>query len=518
MEIKASPAHRLIPSVGDLLFTTVLCSRYFTAKSTLLNDGDTGYHIRAGELILATGAVPRFDSFSQHSPPIPWVAHEWLSEVLMAATHRLLGMGGIVAGAALLLALTGYILFRSLRSSGAGVLLASAITLLALASSQLHWLARPHLFSLLLLVLFHHLIESWHRERGNDLYLLPPLMLLWANLHGGFMAGFILLGAYLAGNLVSLALAPDPERGALRRKLTQLSITTGACLAAALINPYGYRLLLFPFRLATESYLMNNVSEFLTPDFHSQLPFKYLLLLAVGVLALWRKGPEPTELILMLGFGYMALYAVRYIPLFALVSAPIIARGVTEIAQRGGIATRVLRERSERLSRIDDRAGSFWPWAAAFAVAVALIYGRPSHAFDPSVKPVAACEFLMRHRISGNMFNSDEFGDYLIYRGFPSYRVFIDGRLDMYGSDRLREYNQVVHFEKGWESVLEKYRVSWILFDTKSGFTRFLLKEQDWALIYSDPVASIFVQKSPGDERLRVQYQALQLKGGQAAF
>lgn len=518
METKPSLAHRLIPSVGDLFFITVLCSLYFTSKSSLLNDGDTGYHIRAGELILATGAVPRFDSFSQYSPPIPWVAHEWLSEVVMAATHQLLGMSGIVAGSALLLALTGYLLFRSLRNSTAGVLLASAITFLALSSSQLHWLARPHLFSLLLLVIFHHLIESWHRERGNDLYLLPPLMLLWANLHGGFMAGFILLGAYLAGNLVSLALPPDPERGALRRKLTQLSIVTGACLAAALINPYGYRLLLFPFRLATETYLMDNVSEFLTPDFHSQLPFKYLLLLAVGVLALWRKGPEPTELMLMLGFGYMALYAVRYIPLFALVSAPIIARGVTEIAQRGGIAARVLRERSERLSRIDERAGGFWPWAAAFAVAVALIYGRPSHAFDASEKPVAACEFLMRQKISGNMFNSDEFGDYLIYLGFPSYRVFIDGRLDMYGSDRLREYNKVVHFEKGWDSVLEKYRVSWILFDTKSGFTRFLLKERDWVLVYSDPVASIFVKKAPGDERLRVQYQALQLKGGQATF
>ncbi|WP_226373927.1 hypothetical protein [Citrifermentans bemidjiense] len=174
MERKPSLAHRLIPSVGDLFFITVLCSLYFTAKSSLLSDGDTGYHIRAGELILATGAVPRFDSFSLHSPPIPWIAHEWLSEVLMAATHRMLGMSGIVAGSALLLALTGYLLFWSLRNSNAGVLLASAVTLLALASSQLHWLARPHLFSLLLLVIFHHLIESWHRERGNDLYLLPP--------------------------------------------------------------------------------------------------------------------------------------------------------------------------------------------------------------------------------------------------------------------------------------------------------------------------------------------------------
>lgn len=496
MENKPSLAYRLIPSVGDLFFVTVLCSLYFTVKSPLLSDGDTGYHIRAGELILDTGAVPRFDTFSQHAPPIPWIAHEWLSEVLMAATHRWFGMSGIVAGSALLLALTSYLLFRSLRSSPAGVLLAGAVTLLALASSQLHWLARPHLFSLLLLVLFHHLVESWHRERENRLYLLPPLMLLWANLHGGFMAGFLLLGAYLAGNLASLTLAPASGREVLRRKLVQLSVASCACLAAVLINPYGFRLLLFPFQLASQGYLMDNVSEFLPPDFHGELPFKYLLLLAACVLALWRKGPEPAELLLVLGFGYMALYAVRYVPLFALVSAPVITRGVTEMAQGWGGAARVLRERSERLSRIDARAGGFWLWAATLAVAVALFYGRPFHTFDARKKPVAACDFLMRQSINGNMFNSDEFGDYLIYRGFPSYKVFIDGRLDMYGSDRLREYNRVVHFEKGWESVLEKYRVSWILFETESGFTRYLLQDKEWALVYSDPVASIFVKKS----------------------
>ncbi len=510
MERNSSLAYRLIPSFGDLIFVAVLCSLYFTAKSPLLSDGDTGYHIRAGELILSTGAVPRFDTFSQHSPPIPWIAHEWLSEVLMAATHQWFGMSGIVAASSFLLASTGYLLFRSLRSSPAGVLLAGAVTLLALASSQLHWLARPHLFSLLLLVLFHHMVESWHRERGNRLYLLPPLMLLWANLHGGFMAGFILLGAYLAGNLASLALAPASEREGLLGKLKQLSVATCACLAAALVNPYGFRLLLFPLQLASQGYLMDNVSEFMTPDFHGQLPFKYLLLLAVCVLALWRKGPEPTELLLVLGFGYMALYAVRYVPLFALVSAPVITRGVTEIAQRGGLPARALRERSERLSRIDARAGGIWSFAALLGVAAAVFYGRPSHAFDPGQKPVAACEFLMRQRISGNMFNSDEFGDYLIYRGFPNYRVFIDGRLDMYGSDRLREYNRVVHFEKGWESVLDKYRVNWILFETESRFARHLLQNKDWALVYSDPVASIFVKKVPEHERLRAQYQALQ--------
>lgn len=497
-----------LPSVADLFFVTVLLTLFFQRKSGLLADGDTGYHIRAGEHIIRTGSIPHYDIFSLHAPPLPWIAHEWLSEVLMAAAHRTFGLSGVVAGAALILAATMALLFRVLRRERADILPPIAITLLALLSSQLHWLARPHLFSLLFMVLFHYLIDAWHTGRANRLYLLPPLMLLWVNLHGGYVGGFLILAAYLAGDLSkAFRLSPEERREKLRR-LRELAVAGAACLAACLVNPYGYEILLFPFRLVADGYLMDNVNEFLSPDFHQWLPFKYLLLLLVAQLAISRKRIEPSELLLVIVFTYMALYSARYIPLFALVTAPILS-GRWQLGGGSGKGrfARFIGERSLGLAEIDFRARwHLFPVAAVVAVAWGLFSGEVSHAFDADKKPVAACEFLLREEIDGNMLNNDEFGDYVIYRCYPRYRVFIDGRLDMYGSERLKEFNRVLAFEPGWRSILEKYRITWMLMESESRFVRYLLKDPDWTQIYSDGVARIFVKNIPEHRDLVARY------------
>ncbi|HBA90137.1 MAG TPA: hypothetical protein DCZ75_19695 [Geobacter sp.] len=508
METKRPLRHKLIPSVADLFFVTVLFSMFFTRTSPLLSDGDTGYHIRAGEHIIRTRSIPASDIFSLHTPPLPWTPHEWLSEVCLAAVHNVLGLTGVVAFSALLLAATSYLLFRILRSYRTNVLIAILVTLLAVSSSKIHWLARPHLFSLLLMVVFHYLIETWHSNRANRLYLLPLLMLLWVNLHGGFIAGFILLGAYLVGDLASLAQAPAAERKALLRKLLQLGGTTAATFAATLLNPSGYKILLFPFALVSDSYMMDHVNEFLSPNFHGWFPFRYLLLALIAILALSRKRLEPAELVLVIVFTNMSLYSARYIPLFALVTAPILTRKADETEGGGGRLARFFRERSRRVAELDAMAiGHLWPGSALLAVAAAIFSGQVTHAFDERCKPVAACEFLLRQKIPGNMFNNDEFGDYLIYRSYPAYRVFIDGRLDMYGSGRLKEYYRVTCFEPGWESVLEKYGVTWIMFDSNSALSRFLANDERWALIYSDRVASIFVKRIPQNAPLISRYR-----------
>lgn len=509
MENKRLLSRIFIPSIADLFFVTVLLALFFSKETFLLADGDTGYHIRAGEQILRTGSVPRFDMFSLHTPPLPWTAHEWLSEVLMAAAHQLFGLTGVVACSALLLAGTTSLLFTILKGNQSDILRPIAVTLFALVSSQIHWLARPHLFSLLLMVIFHYLIDSWHVGRANRLYLLPPLMLLWVNLHGGYLGGFILAGAYLVGNTAGLPTLPPAGRAIRLRKLGQLALATSLCLAVCLVNPYGYRILLFPLRLVLDGYMMDHVVEFLSPNFHGWLPFKYLLLLLIAALALSRKRLEPSELVLVVVFTNMALYSTRYIPLFALVTAPILnGRGdADDEAQKGGLS-QFLKERSRRIAELDSRtAGHLWPAAALVAVAAAIWCGASSHDFDQKSKPIAAGEFLMRQKITGNMFNNDEFGDYLIYRCYPPYKVFIDGRLDMYGSERLKEYRRVTGFEPGWESVLEKYGVTWMLIPAGSGLSRFLLKDRHWGLIYSDPVANIFVKDIPEHRDLLARYR-----------
>jgi hypothetical protein len=120
---------------------------------------------------------------------------------------------------------------------------------------------------------------------------------------------------------------------------------------------------------------------------------------------------------------------------------------------------------------------------------------------------VAAVEFLKREQIRGNMFDNDEFGDYIIYAASPQYKVFFDGRSDMYGVARMKEYYKISNFEPDWEKVLEKYRISWIIFDAKSELSRFLLVRNDWRLIYADKVANIFVKDIPEYQYLINKYR-----------
>jgi hypothetical protein len=499
-----------LPSVADLIFCVILFSLFFSSTPKLLGDGDTGYHIRAGQYIIRTLSIPKLDIFSFRTPTLPWTAHEWLSEVIMAAVHDLSGLTGIVAFFALLLAGSTALLFRILRSYGTDLLLATAITMLAFTASQIHWLARPHVFSLLLMITWHYLLESWQRGGPNRLYLLPALMLLWVNLHGGFVGGFILLGAYLVGNLASLLALPTAARAACWKKLRVLGLTVGACLIACLCNPNGYQILLFPFQLVSDRFVMDHVTEFLSPNFHEFLPFKYMLLLLIAIFAVSKRAVEPTELVLILIFTNMALYAGRYIPLFALIVAPILTRPSDQPRSPGGRVAEFCRKRSDNMARMDAGATSYlWPAAAVLVVALAAGSGRVHHSFDAKTKPVAAAEFMMKERIAGNMFNNDEFGDYIVYRCYPDYKVFIDGRLDMYGAKNMKEYLEVASFEQGWEAILDKYHITWIVYDSRSSLSRLLATHNNWKLIYSDQVANIFVKNIPANQYLIERYRGV---------
>jgi hypothetical protein len=115
-------------------------------------------------------------------------------------------------------------------------------------------------------------------------------------------------------------------------------------------------------------------------------------------------------------------------------------------------------------------------------------------------------QFIQKEKIPGNMYNNDEFGDYIIYAAWPEYRVFFDGRSDMYGVEIMKEYFKVMGFKPGWETVLQKYGIDWIIFNNKSALSRFLLERSDWKLIYSDKVANIFVRRSPVNQPLIDKY------------
>ncbi len=419
----------------------------------------------------------------------------------MTSLHSLLGLPGVVVFFAGMISLVYYLLFRMLRRLNGYILIAVAMTLLTITSSMLHWLARPHIFSLLFMVVWYDLLDSYQYRGINRLCLFPFLMLLWVNLHGGFIIGFVLLGIYSVGNLWLSRFGAMEERETARCRWRYLLMITLFCLAASLVNPFGYNILLFPFSLVSNRYMMDNVMEFLSPNFHeiAVTPFRLLLLLTLGLWAFSRRRPTIIEVSLLLLFLNLSLYSVRYIPLFTLIAAPIVARVADRLLDENSCRFAAwLRRKDAGIAEIDGQARGFiWPIIITLIIVPYFLQSGASLGFDEKLKPVAAVEFMKREQIPGNMFNNDEFGDYIIYAAWPQYHVFVDGRLDMYGSDLMKEYNKVVKFDADWESVMKKYDMNWIIYDADSPLCRYLLIRNDWRLIYADKVADIFVRNIP---------------------
>ncbi len=488
-----------IPSISDILFLSIFLFLALYAGVWLLGDGDTGYHIRAGEYILKTLSVPRHDIFSFRSPALPWTAHEWLSEVIMALIYKVSGLTGVVLFYAFLIAFTYYLLFKVVRTYQGDYVTKILIIILAIASSQIHWLARPHIFSLLLLVIWYYLLDLYQYRHRNYLYLLPLIMLAWVNLHGGYIVGVGLVGIYLLDNLIKMFGAEGAEKKIYTRKTAVLGMTGAACLVVSLINPYGYHILLFPFKLTSNKFIMDNVNEFLSVNFHEAIEFKYMFFFMLAVFALSKKGLNFVELMLMLLFTYMALYSARYIPLFGIITAPILATQTGLLFdQRNGRLARFFKERASRIARVDYSARGFlWPFAAVMLVVILLAGHKIHYGFDGKIKAVAAVDFLKKEHLKGHVFNNDEFGDYLIYAAWPEYKVFFDGRSDMYGVKNMKEYFKLTRLEPGWQDVLKKYDINWIFYNTGSALSTFLLQRPEWKLIYADKVADIFVRNIP---------------------
>jgi hypothetical protein len=518
-KLQANPQSKIIsfltPSIAAIILISVFLSQIFSAAHGLLMDCDTGYHIRAGEYILDTLSIPKHDMFSFLSPPIPWTAHEWLSEVMMGAIHGIFGLAGIFIFFSTLISFVYYFLFKILQSLKANIIIATIVIISVIASSQMHWLARPHIFSMLLVLLWYFLLDAYQYDKKNILYLQIPLMLLWVNLHAGFIIGIILNGIYLFGNMVELISSPSPERSIYKKKVIFLGLITVVCLIVSLVNPYGYQILLFPFKLITEKFIMNNIGEYLSPNFHSAwaIPFEAFLLFTLAVLAFSKERLNLVELLLILLFLHMSLYSARYIPLFSIMAAPIVAKQLKRLlATSNGKFFDFLNRKGASFSEMDAAGKDFiWPAVVFLIIVVLLFSGQLKADFDPDNKPVAASIFLEKEHINGNMFNNDEFGDYFIYRNYPAYKVFIDGRNDMYGVEKLKEYHRVINFEHGWEDILEKYNITWIIYDSSSPLSRYLMQNKNWRLIYSDKVASIFLKETPENHRLIQKYRTVKL-------
>ena len=511
----------LAPSITDLIFIILLCAMSSGALAPrLLGDASIGWHIRNGERMLRTHSITRVDPFSVTMGGQTWYAWEWLYDAKIAGIHHWMGLNGVVFFTAVIIALTFALTLRLCLRRGADLPVAALLLALSLGVSMIHLFARPHVLSWLFTVIWFQLLDSSesanHAASQRRLWYLPALMLLWVNVHGGFVLGFALLGLYLLSAAIRYYRSRDGEESrSLAQRSKTLGIVTVASLAASLINPYGYELHVHVYRYLTSRWLMNHIDEFLSPNFHgvAQQCFVAILLITIVALAAAHNKPSLSRVLVLLLATYSGLYAARSLPvsslLFTLIVAPLWTQALTDARENENLSLR-LRAFVSRWQEFTGRVrnvelgfrGHLWPAAAVFlGVLVCAHQGRLGttqwmHAhFDPKHIPVQATDTIVERGIREPIFAPDSWGGYLIYRLYPENRVFVDDRHDFYGVDFLRDYLKAIRLTPDWDKFLNEKHVNWALLPAGSALANMLEETTQWNVVYRDGTAVLLERK-----------------------
>jgi hypothetical protein len=515
-------AQWLLPSLRDALFLVVFLILIVGGKD-LLMDVDTGWHIRIGRYILETGTVPDTGIYSYTASKMPWMAHEWLTELIFALIHNITGLNGIVVLAAVVIAFTHATFFGFLLSRGINTVLALILTITAMAVTSVHWLARPHILSLPILLFWYMALEAYRLRGKRYIYLLPLVTVVWVNLHGGFMAGLLLIAVYWLGSMAEFFFSKDEKaRGDQKKNIIMYGKVGLLAVAAALVNPQGYKALVFPFRLMGQELNLGRISEWLSPNFHAFLPYEYLLLALIVALgfSLLRLGFIEAGLVVL--WTHLSLHSVRYGPIFAIIVIPILAIRLEALMKEGREdGNRLLSGIHSLSERLQQTSNSLKGHVLLIVVilsvmAITLSGGRVlgktllNYEFDKKIMPVEAVEFVKKNGIQGRLFNEYHFGGYLIYKGFPKDGVFVDGRADMY-DEFMKNYYDVVDLKPSWKEILDRFDIEWMMITANSPLSVLLLETENWGLVYADKVANVFVRKGPLNAGLTDKYQNVKL-------
>ena len=474
--------------IPDLVFISVLIIALASGRQMLDLDSDIGRHLTLGNYMLNERLIPAHDLFSHTRAGLSRPPYEWMSQILFALSNRLLGLDGDILLTSIVLALTFFLICKFASRRSGTPMLSLIITFIAAGAASIHWLPRPHTFTFLLLTIWIEYLEKLTRGEAVRLYTFPLLMLLWANLHGGFIFGILVWAAYFAGWLW------ETWRGRSNKShgydLLAIGVTS---LITTVVTPDLWRN--WSAVLNNQSaFILNRTIETMRPNLLdiSILPYTFLLLLTLLLYIFNWKNFKAAHLFLLAGLGILSLLMARNIPLFAIASAPILS----EMAAGHLSKIKAWAQIEKRFSGFSPPSGSsIWPITIVLLMTTYIANfnftnKHPIYRFDPVIFPVEAANFLEANPPAGNMFNSFNWGGYLLYRLWPEQRVFIDGQTDFYGETLSREYVQVESLQPGWENVFTKYDVEWVIVP-HTGLLANMLVAKGWDILYQDDTTDI---------------------------
>ena len=465
---------RLAPALA-----AALCAFLITAFAPqVFNDSDTYWHITAGQWMLSHGAVLHSDPFSFTAYGKPWHTQEWLAEILMALSFRAGGWAGVAtlfgAAAAALAGLLAYHLGRWLGRLSLAVVL--VVSLACVAGSLL---ARPHLLALPLLEIWAAGLVIARSENRAPSFALLPVMTLWANLHGSFMAGL----ALIVPLALEAVLTAERERG---RVATRWALFLLAAIAAAAITPFGPESLIFPPKLMALGGLAH-IGEWQAADFSTITPLEIALLATIFVVVSRGIKIPPIRLLLLLGLTHFALKHVRHEMILAVVAPLLLAEPLANGLNEGAKKT--------------TAAVPFHPMIAGvlgllLAAGLILRLSLPIVRTDGAMTPRTALAHVPPELKQLPLLNDYAFGGYLIFSGIEP---FIDSRADLHGDAFLKNYAKLKAGDSAaLAHTLQTYRIRWALLEPHTPLTAALSAMPGWHEVYSDNTAAVFTQRVPG--------------------
>ncbi len=488
----ASPALRLVrpqPRTRGVRVVVVQLAMIFAVLAVLplvkQVDNDFWWHLRTGDLILHSG-IPRTDPFSWSMAGRPWVAHEWLSEAMIYVVQTLFGYAGNVALFSGVLIAAMLVMFRLGRSAGAGTRPLVALTLLAACVMGLFVTPRPQMFTFLLFAVFVAVLAGEDEAPSHRLWLLPPLMAVWANLHLGFTYGLAVVGCWLAARVFERVRSADTP-------LQPPVLLAVGCALAACLNPHGPALLWFPLRYVfdnsvTASYVAEWHRPGLLNPFHTAI-FGCAALLALSLLS--RTRPKPFLLLVTLLFVALAMQAVRNAPFVALLVVPV-AGGAMAHRWRAASAAADSDVRMPLLAAI-----ALPLLTVAIVAPVIASAGGVFSIWAPSAQgfPSEAVAYVRRHDAGRRVLNGYSAGGYEIQELSPETKVFIDGRSEFYGDPFLRDYLTIVNARAGWQALLAKYHPDVVLLPPGTPLVKQLRTDAAWRVAFTSDAAVVLERR-----------------------
>jgi hypothetical protein len=479
------------------IFLAVLFLGIFGMAARNITDPDVWWHLKTGQFIAEHQSVPHTDPFSYTRAGQPWVAHEWLSELFLYELQRTTGSSGLILTFAAIVCAAFFLLYLR---CGNTPYVAGAATFLAAWTTAPLWGVRPQIISLLLTSLWLLILDRSERY-PRVLWWTLPLTLLWVNLHAGFAVGLALSAFFFAGGLIERALGCAPQ-SALRLQMQVLILFFDVLIVP--LNPNGLRMFVYPIETLRSAAMQKYIAEWASPNFHRGEYLLFLLLVLVTFAAIsWsRRRVRPRDLLLLLVSFYAGLCSIRLMPLFVLIATPLICQRLGNWPRSSSQALRQLPVQGFRTFLNAVIVLSMVTFVGIHAAQVI----RNEPLTEMRHFPAGAVSFLQRHPPAGPIFNDYDWGGYLIWKLYPSTRVFIDGRADLYAGPTcgqlkdgwlLDQFADTYQFKGGWQTDLERWDIRTALVPPDSALAVGLRGAPGWSIIYEDSQAMILALSAP---------------------